>query len=332
VTNALGNQTSYHYDANHNVASVTDGLNQTTGYTYDAANQLVKVTQPDATTLRYGYDANGQQSAQVNALGVTTTYTFDPLKRVSSTTDGLGRTTVFGYDADGNRLTRQDPGGNCPAATPVGCTTMTYDAANELTRIDYSDATTPADTFSYDADGRRTDMTVLDAMLEWRTRYGRLPSSYDWSHTHARRRGGDALERLAAERWPAASVVTKLFGTWAAARAATQRHEVDARTDRRAELLARPPIHINGVPQPEQRGAVVRGVIAGPLALHRPRRRDLPRTDRSADGHRQTCIRSPGVREIGADQRRCPGYRRPKNAPLCWIAVDTSHGPQRLGG
>lgn len=31
--------------------------------------------------------------------------------------------------------------------------------------------------------------TVLAAMREWRERYGRLPSSYDWSRTHARRRG-----------------------------------------------------------------------------------------------------------------------------------------------
>jgi len=35
---------------------------------------------------------------------------------------------------------------------------------------------------------------VLEAMRKWKTRYGRLPSSYDWSRTHARRRGGDALD------------------------------------------------------------------------------------------------------------------------------------------
>ena len=27
---------------------------------------------------------------------------------------------------------------------------------------------------------------VIGAMLEWRARYGQLPSSYDWSRTHAR--------------------------------------------------------------------------------------------------------------------------------------------------
>jgi hypothetical protein len=61
---------------------------------------------------------------------------------------------------------------------------------------------------------------VTRAMRSWEARYGRLPTSYDWSRTHARRRGGEALERLARGEWPAASVVSNLFGTWAAARAA----------------------------------------------------------------------------------------------------------------
>ncbi len=64
---------------------------------------------------------------------------------------------------------------------------------------------------------RWTRERVLAAMRDWRERFGRLPSSYDWSRTHARRRGGEALARLAEGEWPAASVVTRLFGTWSAA-------------------------------------------------------------------------------------------------------------------
>ena len=65
---------------------------------------------------------------------------------------------------------------------------------------------------------RWTRERVLDAMLEWHSRYGTLPSSYDWSATHARRRGGESLERLSVRRWPPASVVGPLFETWPAAR------------------------------------------------------------------------------------------------------------------
>jgi len=73
---------------------------------------------------------------------------------------------------------------------------------------------------------------VLDAMREWRTRYGRLPSSYDWSGTHSRRRGGLALRRLSEGEWPAASVVTPLFGTWATARRMASRGSIDAAAER----------------------------------------------------------------------------------------------------
>jgi hypothetical protein len=67
---------------------------------------------------------------------------------------------------------------------------------------------------------RWTRERVVAAMLDWRRRYGRLPSSYDWSHTHARRRGGEALERLSTDDWPSAGVVTAVYGSWKAARAA----------------------------------------------------------------------------------------------------------------
>jgi hypothetical protein len=67
---------------------------------------------------------------------------------------------------------------------------------------------------------RWTRELVISAMLEWRERYRRLPSSYDWSRTHARRRGGHTMRRLVGGRWPSASVVSAVFGTWAAARQA----------------------------------------------------------------------------------------------------------------
>ncbi len=79
---------------------------------------------------------------------------------------------------------------------------------------------------------RWTPERLLAAMREWRARYGRLPSSYDWSRTHARRRGGEPLKRLAEGGWPAASVVSAAFGSWAAARAAAAAGARSARTGR----------------------------------------------------------------------------------------------------
>ena len=45
---------------------------------------------------------------------------------------------------------------------------------------------------------------VREAMRAWRARYGAVPSSYDWSRTHARRRGGEAL--IGHPRWCGAAV------------------------------------------------------------------------------------------------------------------------------
>jgi AraC-like DNA-binding protein len=92
---------------------------------------------------------------------------------------------------------------------------------------------------------------VVEAMLDWRRRYGRLPSSYDWSRTHARRRGGEALKRLAVGDWPAASVVTRLFGSWAAARAAASRD--DRVLSARGSLATTPPLGSNSISLPKPR-------------------------------------------------------------------------------
>jgi AraC-like DNA-binding protein len=70
---------------------------------------------------------------------------------------------------------------------------------------------------------RWTRERVISAMIDWRKRYGRLPSSYDWSRTHARRRGGHALRRLVAGPWPSASVPSARFGAWGLAREAAMK-------------------------------------------------------------------------------------------------------------
>jgi hypothetical protein len=75
---------------------------------------------------------------------------------------------------------------------------------------------------------RWTPERVLASMQEWLGRYGQLPSSYDWSRTHARQRGGEATQRLEKGEWPSSSVVTDVFGTWAAARIAALQLDVAA--------------------------------------------------------------------------------------------------------
>jgi hypothetical protein len=90
---------------------------------------------------------------------------------------------------------------------------------------------------------------VREAMRAWQARYGAAPSSYDWSRTHARRRGGEALKRLRAGEWPAPSTVIDLYGPGRrpsrTPSAAPERSSVNA-VDIRTRDGARPPVNGSG--------------------------------------------------------------------------------------
>ena len=58
--------------------------------------------------------------------------------------------------------------------------------------------------------GSRSDARLASALR-------RCAVLYDWSRTHARRRGGEALKRLQVGEWPAPSTVSDLYGAWTAA-------------------------------------------------------------------------------------------------------------------
>jgi RHS repeat-associated protein len=168
ASDPLGHQTSLTYDGNRNLLTETDANNLMTINSYDLDNQLTQVTRADGSIVKTTYDANGNVTGQTNALNQTTSYGYDALNRLVSTTDPLGHTTTFAYDGAGNRLTQQDPGGSCSATPPAGCTNFTYDSANELKAIAYSDGSTANVTgISYDADGQRIGMTDGTGTSSW---------------------------------------------------------------------------------------------------------------------------------------------------------------------
>ena len=179
VTDPLGHVTKRTFDADENLKTFQDA-NQSgsactgnpapcTQYTYDLANQLTTVTRADGTTKITDFNADGSVLDQKDGKGsVIATYGYDSQARVSTFTDGLGNVTTYSYDGAGNRLTQQDPGGNCSAVPATGCTTMTYDGDNELKTVSYSDGVTPNVTnIGYDNDGQRTGMTDGTGTSAW---------------------------------------------------------------------------------------------------------------------------------------------------------------------
>ena len=170
-TDPLGHSTIRHFDADQNMDTFTEGDGNLTTYVFDLANEQVQVKRADSpqTTLTTDYNADGtvldQKDGKNNAI---LTYGYDALARLTSSTDALSNVTSYTYDAASNRLTKQDSGGSCSATPKTGCTTFTYDVANQLKTITYSDGVTPnVTTISYDNDGQRTAMTDGTGSSVW---------------------------------------------------------------------------------------------------------------------------------------------------------------------
>ncbi len=150
VTNPDGGTASYSYDPDGNEVKLSDAGGHVTTFTYNGDNQLTQETRPDGSTLTSTYDADGNQLSQSNGAGAVTRYSYDALGDVTSTTTPDGQTTTYSYDLDGNRLSVTSPAGEV--------TSYDYDPGNELVEVDYSDGSTPDVDYSYDADGQRVFM------------------------------------------------------------------------------------------------------------------------------------------------------------------------------
>jgi len=172
VTDPLGHATEYAYDGNGNLASVTDAKGHTTKYAYNADDERTKVEKPGGATLQTAYDGAGYVSSQTDGNGKTTTYVRNVLEQPVEVIDPLGRKTLESFDAAGNLVGMVDPAERN--------TTYSYDTADRLTGIDYSEEATPDADFEYDADGNV--VTISDGTGESTFEYdqlGRLTRSED---------------------------------------------------------------------------------------------------------------------------------------------------------
>jgi RHS repeat-associated protein len=171
-TDPQGKTTSSSYDADGNTTKVTDPLGNVTTTTYDADDRVTSATDgygtSSAATTSYGYDiAPGTAPCSSSVSGATYCSTttdpdglvatdyYDAKNEVIESVEPNAGTTTDTYDAAGNLLTETTPGGSA---------TYGYDADNRLTSITYSDpasgfSAAPNVTYSYNADGERTQMT-----------------------------------------------------------------------------------------------------------------------------------------------------------------------------
>ena len=127
----------------------------------DALGRTIEGDEPDSSGnltsyTCYSYDTLGNL-LQIIHGSQTRSYVYDPLSRVTSVTiperansSGSPCPVTYTYDNNSNIKTRVAPAPNQTSCTAQVTTTYSYDGLNRLTKISYSDGTTPTVQYGYD--------------------------------------------------------------------------------------------------------------------------------------------------------------------------------------
>ncbi|RMH94052.1 hypothetical protein EBB59_02495, partial [Lysobacter pythonis] len=159
VTDATGAVWTYEYDANGRLSSImepaVDGLRKKTAYTYDADGNLARVTQGGSGQAAlldtvYQYDENGNRKLSRDRLGNVVTWTYNAANQVTSET----------------RYTTPDPDGLDSSGTgtrsPSGENTFSY-IYDSRQRLVFSVSAAGAVTeYSYHASGNGVDQVSAE--------------------------------------------------------------------------------------------------------------------------------------------------------------------------
>ena len=198
LTNPADELTVTGYDLNRNITSVTDPDGDVTQRTYTDADQLATETvgagTPAAATTTFTYWPDGNLKSWAKGSSVWSS-SYDAVGRQVTATDPNGRVTAYRYDGTDNLVAVTQPGGNCTATPGTACVRYSYDDANQLTSVDYTDPATPDITqITYDDNGRRLTHTLTGggtSTWAWTPR-GELAAhtdgagqtvEYDWDNT-----------------------------------------------------------------------------------------------------------------------------------------------------
>lgn len=102
VTNRLGNQTTFGYNADRELTNIKDPLGNVTLMGYDGNGNLASLTDPDGNETTWQYDPENRLDDKVYADGTKAVYGYEPdTGWLSSVTDPLGQVTSYGYTPAG---------------------------------------------------------------------------------------------------------------------------------------------------------------------------------------------------------------------------------------
>lgn len=93
------------------VASEANALGEASTFEYDAAGRLKRQTGAEGGVIEYAYDASGNRTRLTDPVGNITEFAYDALNRLVARTDARGNTATFDYDGAGNRIEIVDRNG-----------------------------------------------------------------------------------------------------------------------------------------------------------------------------------------------------------------------------
>ncbi|HEX4986923.1 MAG TPA: DUF6531 domain-containing protein [Burkholderiales bacterium] len=206
--------TTYAYDSQGNLTSVTDPLSHVTTSAYDALNRLTQVTRPLTGVSALTLNALDQLTQVTDPRNNATTYAVNALDDLTQQVSPDTGTTANTFDAAGNLLTSTD------ARSQV--TTYTYDALNRVTHIAYHDGSTVDYTYDQGTYGKghltlitetNTAVQVIHQIQDVYDIHGRLTSDTRTigGVAFVTSYGYDSAGRLATITYPSGRLVSYSF-------------------------------------------------------------------------------------------------------------------------
>ncbi len=109
VTNANLATTTTVKNAQGLIARVTDALGQPTTYSYDAFADMTTANPPGTAIVRYTYDLRGRKLSAADSDMGTWSYSYDAFGALATQTDAKAQVSTMAYDPLGRLVSRAEP-------------------------------------------------------------------------------------------------------------------------------------------------------------------------------------------------------------------------------
>ncbi|MCD4790514.1 MAG: hypothetical protein K8R37_10980, partial [Bacteroidales bacterium] len=170
-TSANTKATTFAYNAQGFLESITDPENQTTIYTYDAVGRMTAINRPDSTTVGFTYDQNGNMTLITNPSDINHGFGYNMVNLKNSYRTPLSGSYSYVYDKDRRLIQTNFPSGKqinnvydktrlTQIQTPEGNINLTYLCSTKVGSI-----TNGTVTISYEYDGKLVTSENLSGAL-----------------------------------------------------------------------------------------------------------------------------------------------------------------------